>query len=108
LQKEIVRTLSASMAPDVRPLPTPWIISGIAGLVAAPLGKAFIGGFDSLTAIFCQAVAGGAVFAPIAHAMIPEAIDEAMLADRPADRGWIPRRPSVSLIPARSFQQDTT
>jgi hypothetical protein len=30
-----------------------------------------------MTAVFCQAVAGGAVLALIAHAMIPEAIDEA-------------------------------
>jgi CRP-like cAMP-binding protein len=54
-----------------------WSTVLVAGVVAAALGRAFIGGSDSLTAIFCQAVAGGAVLALIAHAMIPEAIDEA-------------------------------
>ena len=54
-----------------------WSTVLIAGVVAAAVGKVFIGDTDSLTAIFCQAVAGGAVLALIAHAMIPEAIDEA-------------------------------
>jgi hypothetical protein len=49
----------------------------LAGVIAAALGKALLGGTDSLSAIFFQAVAGGAVLALIAHAMIPEAIDEA-------------------------------
>jgi hypothetical protein len=44
------------------------------GVVAA--GKAFIGGSDALTAIFAQAVAGGAVLALVAHAMIPVALEE--------------------------------
>jgi CRP-like cAMP-binding protein len=54
-----------------------WASVLLAGMVAAAAGKAFIGGTDSLVAVFCQAVAGGAVLALIAHAMIPEAIDEA-------------------------------
>jgi zinc transporter ZupT len=54
-----------------------WSTVLIAGVVAAGVGKTFIGGSGSLTAIFCQAVAGGAVLALIVHAMIPEAIDEA-------------------------------
>jgi len=54
-----------------------WSSVLVAGVVAAAVGKAFLGGSDSLTAVFCQAVAGGAVLALIAHAMIPEAIDEA-------------------------------
>jgi CRP-like cAMP-binding protein len=54
-----------------------WSSVLLAGMVAAAAGKAFIGGSGSLTAVFCQAVAGGAVLALIAHAMIPEAIDEA-------------------------------
>jgi CRP-like cAMP-binding protein len=54
-----------------------WSTVLVAGVVAAALGKAFLGGTDSLSAIFFQAVAGGAVLALIAHAMIPEAIDEA-------------------------------
>jgi CRP-like cAMP-binding protein len=54
-----------------------WSTVLIAGLIAAAAGKAFLGGSDSMTAVFCQAVAGGAVLALIAHAMIPEAIDEA-------------------------------
>jgi CRP-like cAMP-binding protein len=54
-----------------------WSTVLLAGVVAAALGKALLGGTDSLSAIFFQAVAGGAVLALIAHAMIPEAIDEA-------------------------------
>jgi CRP-like cAMP-binding protein len=54
-----------------------WSTVLLAGVIAAALGKAFLGGTDSLSAVFFQAVAGGAVLALIAHAMIPEAIDEA-------------------------------
>jgi CRP-like cAMP-binding protein len=54
-----------------------WSTVLVAGVVAAAAGKAFLGGTDSLSAVFFQAVAGGAVLALIAHAMIPEAIDEA-------------------------------
>jgi CRP-like cAMP-binding protein len=54
-----------------------WSTVLLAGVVAAAAGKAFLGGSDSLSAVFFQAVAGGAVLALIAHAMIPEAIDEA-------------------------------
>ena len=54
-----------------------WSTVLLAGVVAAAVGKVFIGNTDSLTAIFFQAVAGGAVLALIAHAMIPEALDEA-------------------------------
>jgi zinc transporter ZupT len=48
----------------------------LAGMVAAVLGKAFIGTSDSLAAVFCEAIAGGAVLALVAHAMIPEAIHD--------------------------------
>jgi fructose-specific phosphotransferase system IIC component len=48
----------------------------VAGFVAAAVGKMFIGDPSSLTAIFCQALAGGAVLALITHAMIPEALHE--------------------------------
>ncbi len=51
-----------------------WSTVLIAGTVAAVAGKLFIGGADSLMAVFSQAVAGGAVLALVAHAMIPEAI----------------------------------
>ena len=54
-----------------------WSTVLVAGVLAAAAGKAFLGGTDSLSAVFFQAVAGGAVLALIAHAMIPEAIDEA-------------------------------
>jgi zinc transporter ZupT len=54
-----------------------WSAVLVTGVLAAAAGKAFIGGSASLTAIFCQAVAGGAVLALITHAMIPEAIEEA-------------------------------
>ena len=53
-----------------------WSMVLVAGVAAAAAGKAFIGSSDALSAIFFQAVAGGAVLALIAHAMIPEAIDE--------------------------------
>lgn len=54
-----------------------WSSVLLAGVIASAAGKVLLGGSDSLIAIFCQAVAGGAVLALIAHAMIPEAIDEA-------------------------------
>lgn len=47
-----------------------------AGLLAAVAGHLFIGDPHSLAAIFCQAIAGGAVLALVAHAMIPEAIHD--------------------------------
>ena len=51
-----------------------WSTVVVVGIVAAAAGKAFIGGSDSLAAIFAQAIAGGAVLALVSHAMIPEAI----------------------------------
>lgn len=48
----------------------------LAGVVAAVAGKLFIGSSDSLAAAFFEAIAGGAVLALVAHAMIPEAIHE--------------------------------
>jgi CRP-like cAMP-binding protein len=53
-----------------------WSTVLLAGVVAAATGKAFIGGTDALTAIFAQALAGGAVLALVAHAMIPVALEE--------------------------------
>ncbi len=53
-----------------------WSTVLLAGVVAAVAGKLFIGGSNSLTAVFSQAVAGGAVLALVAHAIIPEAIRE--------------------------------
>jgi zinc transporter ZupT len=53
-----------------------WSTVLIAGVVAAAAGKAFIGSSDALLAIFTQAVAGGAVLALVAHAMIPVALEE--------------------------------
>jgi len=53
-----------------------WSTVLVAAVLAAVAGKLFIGSSDSLTAIFSQAVAGGAVLALVAHAMIPEAIHE--------------------------------
>ena len=53
-----------------------WSTVLFAGLVAAAVGKAFIGGSDALVAIFAQALAGGAVLALVAHAMIPVALEE--------------------------------
>jgi zinc transporter ZupT len=45
-------------------------------MVSAALGKVLIGSSQSLAAVFCEAVAGGAVLARVAHAIIPEAIHE--------------------------------
>jgi CRP-like cAMP-binding protein len=53
-----------------------WSTVLVAGIVAAVAGKLFIGGSESMTAIFFQTVAGGAVLALVAHAMIPEAIHD--------------------------------
>jgi CRP-like cAMP-binding protein len=53
-----------------------WSTVLIAGIVAAAAGKGFIGSSDALTAIFAQALAGGAVLALVAHAMIPVALEE--------------------------------
>jgi CRP-like cAMP-binding protein len=53
-----------------------WSTVLIAGVVAAVAGKAFIGGSDALEATFAQALAGGAVLALVAHAMIPVALAE--------------------------------
>jgi CRP-like cAMP-binding protein len=51
-----------------------WSAVVIVGILAAAAGKAFIGTSDSLTGLFAQALAGGAVLALVSHAMIPEAI----------------------------------
>jgi CRP-like cAMP-binding protein len=52
-----------------------WSTVLVAGVAAAAAGKVFIGS-GSHVAIFFQALAGGAVLALVAHAMIPEAIHE--------------------------------
>ncbi|HUJ04368.1 MAG TPA: cyclic nucleotide-binding domain-containing protein [Rhizomicrobium sp.] len=54
-----------------------WSTVLFAGIVAAIAGKLLLGDSESPMAIFFQAVAGGAVLAQVAHAMIPEAIEEA-------------------------------
>lgn len=51
-----------------------WLAVIFARTLAAAAGKAFIGTSDAFLAIFSQALAGGAVLALVAHAMIPEAI----------------------------------
>jgi zinc transporter ZupT len=53
-----------------------WSTVLLAGVVAAAAGKALIGGSGALAAIFAQALAGGAVPALVAHAMIPAALEE--------------------------------
>jgi CRP-like cAMP-binding protein len=52
-----------------------WSAVLLAGIVAAAAGKIFVGSGSHL-AIFYQAIAGGAVLALVAHAMIPESIHE--------------------------------
>lgn len=54
-----------------------WTTVLIAGFLAAAAGKAFLASSEALAALFCEAIAGGAVLALVAHAMIPEAIEEA-------------------------------
>jgi CRP-like cAMP-binding protein len=53
-----------------------WSTVLLAGLAAALAGKLFIGDSEALAAIFAQALAGGAVLALVAHAMIPVALEE--------------------------------
>ena len=53
-----------------------WSTIPIPGIVAAVAGHIFIGSSESLTTVFAQAIAGGALLAVVAHAMIPEALDE--------------------------------
>jgi zinc transporter ZupT len=53
-----------------------WATVLVAGMVAAALGKLLIGTSESLAAVFCEAVTGGAVLALVAHVMIPEAIHD--------------------------------
>ena len=53
-----------------------WSTVLVAGVVAAAIGKVFIGSSEALAAIFAQALAGGAVLALVAHAMIPVALEE--------------------------------
>ena len=53
-----------------------WSLVLLAGMVAALVGKEFIGNSESLIAVFFEAVAGGAVLALVSHTMIPEAIHE--------------------------------
>jgi zinc transporter ZupT len=53
-----------------------WSTVLVAGSVAAVTGNIFIENAESLVAIFSEALAGGAVLALVAHAMIPEALHE--------------------------------
>ena len=46
-------------------------------LIAAGVGKALLASSEALPALLCEAIAGGAVLALVAHAMIPEAIEDA-------------------------------
>ena len=53
-----------------------WSTVLFAGVFAAAAGKIFLASSGSLPALFSQAIAGGAVLALVAHAMIPEAIED--------------------------------
>jgi zinc transporter ZupT len=67
-----------------------WSTVLIAGVVAAAVGKLFIGSSESEVAIFSQALAGGAVLALISHTMIPESIhDGGSLVVLPTVAGFI-------------------
>jgi len=54
-----------------------WSTVMLAGVLAAVAGKVLLGGGQSITGVFVQAIAGGAVLALIVHAMIPESIEDA-------------------------------
>ena len=54
-----------------------WSTVLVAGVVAAGLGKLLLASSEAWPALLCEAIAGGAVLALVAHAMIPEAIEEA-------------------------------
>jgi CRP-like cAMP-binding protein len=53
-----------------------WSTVLVAGVVAAGLGKLLLASSDAWPALLCEAIAGGAVLALVAHAMIPEAIED--------------------------------
>jgi len=53
-----------------------WSCMILAGIAAAVVGNMLLAGSESTTAVFAQALAGGAILALVAHTMIPEAIDE--------------------------------
>lgn len=53
-----------------------WSSVIVAAVAAAILGHLLFGGVQSITAVWFQAIAGGAILALVAHTMIPEAIDE--------------------------------
>ena len=53
-----------------------WSTVLVAGMLAAAVGNTLIGSQAPLVEVFCEALAGGAVLALVAHAMIPEAIEE--------------------------------
>jgi CRP-like cAMP-binding protein len=53
-----------------------WSTVLAAGILAAAAGHTLIGSQAPLVEVFSEALAGGAVLALVAHAMIPEAIDE--------------------------------
>jgi zinc transporter ZupT len=53
-----------------------WSTVLVAGMVAAAVGNTLIGNQAPLVSVFSEALAGGAVLALVAHAMIPEAIEE--------------------------------
>jgi CRP-like cAMP-binding protein len=53
-----------------------WSAVLVAGVCAAVAGKLFIGGSESLAAVFAEALAGGALLALVVHAMVPEAIHD--------------------------------
>jgi CRP-like cAMP-binding protein len=53
-----------------------WSSVIVAGVSAAILGHLLFSGVESGTAIWFQAIAGGAILALVAHTMMPEAIDE--------------------------------
>lgn len=66
-----------------------WSAVLVSGVAAAAAGKIFIGS-GSHVAVFFQAVAGGAVLALVAHAMIPESIhDGGNLIVLPAVAGFL-------------------
>ncbi|WP_163154985.1 hypothetical protein [Bradyrhizobium uaiense] len=74
-----------------------------ASIVAAAVGKGFIGGNDVLEAVFARALAIGSVLALLTHAVIPAAQEGGLPAERPMVASF-PYLCSISPSPSLWFE----
>ncbi|MCP1831574.1 hypothetical protein J2R76_000002 [Bradyrhizobium sp. USDA 4532] len=63
--------------------------SVLASIVAAAIGKGFIGGTDALEAVFAQALVGRTVLALVTHAIIRVALARGLLVVLPTVAGFL-------------------